>query len=232
MKLLIFFSILFIFTINTGFADTAEIDLSNLDKGKYILTYEEHYFDGIGESILTIQKYNQGYLAVWKGITDTTEVYTDAEYNTYKIVFYDNNTSLTVVRQGNLLTVNGNDEGIVIKKKLTIKTPNWYQLLSFSLMPFTVSNDKKIKFALFDPYNIKVMEMEISKNKTEIISLFGEDISAVKMSMRMSGFLSLFWKSEIWNSNKNGVHLKYEGLNVIPSFYKAKIFLEKIEFQP
>jgi len=222
---------LMLFGINFSFAELPGLDLNRLDYGKYILTYEEHYYDGIGESVLTIEKYRKGYLAVWEGITDITEVYTDLNFNTQKMVITDKDTSITAERQGNILKVNGIDEGKIVEENLILKASKWYQLLSFSLIPFSISNDKKIEFALFDPYNVKVRNMKIDKKGTEIITIFEEEVLSVKLSMRMKGVLSPFWKSELWNNPESGIHLKYEGINVIPSFYKAQILLEKIEFQ-
>lgn len=232
LKILPFVTILLIFLTGINFADSAEIDLNHLNDGKYILTYEEHYYGGVGVSVLTFHKSDSGYLVTWKGITDTTEIYTDFDFNTRKMIFTDKDTSITVERQGNLLKVKGLDKGKRIEKTLAAESPHWYQILFFSLIPFSKSNENKIDFFLFDPYNIKVRDLKINKKGTEIITVLGEQYTAVKMSMRMSGFLSVFWKSELWNSTKSGVNIRYEGLNVVPKMYKAKIFLEKVEFQP
>ena len=74
--------------------------------------------------------------------------------------------------------------------------------------------------------------MKIEKKGIETITVFGEQYETVKISMRMRGVFSPFWKSEIWNEVESGVQLKYEGLNVIPKMYKAKIYLKKVEFWP
>jgi len=231
LKNIVISTFFLILIVNSSFAESTEFDLDRLNNGKYILTYEEHYYDGIGESILTIEKLDNGYLAVWEGITDTTKVYTDYNFNTLKMTITDKDTNITAERYGNILKVTGIDEGQEIIKNLTLKSENWYQLLSFSLIPFTISNEKKVDFSLFDPYNIKVRKMKIEKKGFEEISVFGKEFSAIKMSMRMGGILSPFWKSEMWNNSDNGIHLRYEGINVIPSYYKAKIVLKKIEFK-
>lgn len=223
---------LLILIVSVSFADSVEFDFKRLDEGKYVLTYEEHYYDGIGESVLSLRKIDNGYLVVWKGITDTTEIYADFDFNTQKMVLTDKDTSLTVVREGGILRVSGFNGEEQVEKILTVKSKKWIQLLPFSLVSFTLSDEKKIDFFLFDPYNIKVRNMKIEKREIETITVFGEQFTALKMSMRMGGILSPFWKSEIWNSVENGVHLKYEGLNVEPKMYKAKIYLKKVEFQP
>ena len=230
MKNFVLVTALLVLILQNNFAESLGLDFKKLGDGKYVCTYEEHYYDGVGESVLTIQKYNNGYLAVWDGITDRTEVYTDLEFNTQKMVITDQDTDLTVEREGALLKVYGFDAGKSVKKELAIKLPNWYQILPFSLIPFSISEDNRIEFSLFDPYNLKVRNMKITKKGTENITVFGGQYTAIKMSMRMSGLLSPFWKSEIWNSTVNGTHLKYEGLNVVPSLYKARIFLKKVEF--
>lgn len=230
MKNIIIFAVFLLLTISISFAELVEIDFDRLNYGKYILTYEEHYYDGVGESFLTIEKLDNGYLVVWEGITDTTTVHTDFDFNTLKMTITDNDTSITAERFGNVLKVQGTDEGKQINKKLTLKNEYWYQILSFSLIHFTLSNEKKLDFALFDPYNIKMRSMKIEKMGTEVITIIGKEISAVKLSMRMGGILSPFWKSKIWHNPETGIHLEYEGINVIPSYYKAKIILKNIDF--
>ncbi len=215
-----------------GFAEIFELDFNRLDEGKYILTYEEHYYDGVGESFLTVQKFENGYHAAWKGITDSSEVFTDLDFNTYKMVFSDSDTSLIIERAGNILKVSGRDKGKVVAKELNIKEDNWLQILSFSLMSFTLSDNQKVNFALFDPYNIKVRNMRIDKKGVETISVLGKEYRAEKLSMRMNGVLSAFWKSNLWNSTDNGLHLQYKGVNVIPTLYKARIMLKNVEFIP
>ncbi len=231
MKNIVIALIILLFTAIQGFAEIFELDFDRLESGRYILTYEEHYYDGVGESFLTIQRYKDGYHVVWNGIIENSEVYTDINFNTYKMIFSDKDTSLTIERFGNILKVSGQDEGKVIEKELSIKADNWFQILSFSLIPFVMSGNTRINFALFDPYNIKVRKMRIDKDGEEKISIFGEDYQSVKMSMRMEGFFTSFWKSELWNSVENGLHLKYEGINVIPTFYNAKNLLKGVIFK-
>ena len=207
-------------------------NLREMQEGTYVFSYEEHYYHGVGESSLTINKRDDGYTVVWKGITDTTEVYADLNYNTYKIVFTDIDTSLTVEREGNLLLVNGVDSGKRVKVSLEVGSVLWIQLLPFSLIPFTTSEKKVMDFFLFDPYNIKVRNMRIEKKGMESVTLFGKEYPGVKMAMRMKGVFSAFWKSEIWNDAESGVQLKYEGLNIIPKMYKAKILLKRMDYLP
>ncbi len=207
-------------------------DLREMQEGTYVFFYEEHYYHGVGESSLTINKRADGYTAVWKGITDTTEVYADLNYNTYKIVFTDISTSLTVERKGNILLVKGVDSGKRVKVSLEVGSSLWIQLLPFSLIPFTTSEKKVMDFFLFDPYNIKVRNMRIEKKGLESVTLFGKEYPGVKMAMRMKGVFSAFWKSEIWNDTESGIQLKYEGLNVIPKMYKAKILLKRMDYLP
>jgi len=209
-----------------------EINLDRLKQGQYVLTYEEHHAEGVGESVFTLRQVSEGYLAVWEGINDTTEVYTDLEFRTEKIMISDDDTALTVKRRDGLLIVRGIDAGRNIDKELKLSSPHWFQLLPLSLIPFTSSDRESVKFSMFDPYNLKVRDMQIEKKKRETITLFETEYETVKMAMRLRGLLTPFWKSEIWNAVGSGTHIQYEGLNVVPKLHKSKIYLKTVEFQP
>ena len=201
-----------------------------LSGGKYTYTYEEHYYDGVGDSFLVIDKLENGYKAVWKGINDTTTVFADNNFNTEKMILTDSKRIITAVRHGKKLKVTGVSCGDEINETLELEEDRWYQLIPFSLIHFTKSDKKKTKFSLFDPYNIKIREVEVKKKDTEITTVKGKEYSAVKMTMRLEGILKPFWKSEIWNNSENGIYLKYEGLNVVPKLYKSKMFLKNSEY--
>jgi len=223
---------LFFFLLTAPVFAESKIDLSRLDEGKYVCTYKEHYHDGVGESVLTIEKSQQGYLAIWDGIHDTSKVYTDTNFNTRRIEYTSTDSNLTVVRDGQTLNVQGRDDGSELDKNLELDSENWYQVLPFSLIPFSKSDQKKIKFSLFDPFNLKVRNMQIEKKKQETITVLGESYNVVKLAMRMRGVFTAFWKSELWHIQESGIQAKYEGLNVVPKLYKSKIYLKTIEFYP
>lgn len=220
------------FSVSTIAEELHEIDLSLLDEGHYVCTYEEHHANGVGESVFTLKKIPGGYQAIWDGITDTTDVYTDTDFRTHKVMITDEDTSLTIERDGNRLLVSGIDAGESIDKTLKLTSPHWYHLLPLSLMEFTRSDKQSVKFSLFDPYNIKIRDMRVEKQGFETITIFDEEYEAVKMSMRMRGILTPFWKSDIWTAAESGTHLKYEGLNIVPKIHKSKIYLKQIEFKP
>jgi hypothetical protein len=115
------------------------------------------------------------------------------------------------------------DEGKVIDKALKFDSEYWYQLMPAQLSSFVKSDDTETEFSMFDPYNIQVMDMRVEKKGTEKIEVGGKEFEAVKMNMRIQGFLSLFWKSEIWYSKESRLQLRYEGVNVIPKLYNAVI---------
>ena len=199
-------------------------------EGKYTFTYEEHHYDGVGDSFLIIEKTGSGYKAVWKGINDTTVVFADKNYNTEKVIITDKKRELTVLKIGNKLKVIGYSCGEKIDKTLKLGCGNWYQIIPFALIPFTTSKEEKMTFSVFDPYNLKVRDIEVKKKKTEIANIKGKKYSAVKMTMRLDSLLKPFWKSEIWNNAETGVYLKYEGLNVVPKLYKSKMYLTDSEY--
>lgn len=230
MKIIFFLLSIIVLPGVYAFTNDFDIDLKLLDKGSYKLTYEEHYFRGIGESYLTIRKTPTGYVAVWEGINDTTRIFTDSAFNTEKMVFTDQDTKLEVTRTEDSLEVTGFDKGSDIRKVIKINQDQWYQILGFSIMKFTLSKKTAMSFALFDPYNIKIVNVKIEKVDNVPVLIDNKEYQGVKMSMRLKGILSPFWKAEIWNDSVTGIYLRYEGINIIPKLYKARIFLKKAEF--
>ena len=213
-------------------ADEQAIDLDRLDEGRYVCTYEEHYYDGVEESVFSLKKIAGGYEAVWDGINDSTTLYADEDFRTQGITLRSEKRNLQLERRGDRIEVTGTVEGERVDETLQIDSPRWFQLLPFSLISFVQSGEDEVEFSLFDPFNMKMRNMKISRKGEETVSLFGSDYRTVKLNMRMRGFLSPFWKSEIWTDADSGTHVKYEGLNVEPERYESKIYLKKVEFVP
>ncbi len=215
------------------FAEAETIDFEKLEEGRYICRYEEHYYDGVGESVFTLKRISGGYKAVWDGISDsTTVVYADENFRTQGVTMTSDTMNLRLERQGDRIHVSGWREGKEVEKSMKLESPRWFQILPLSLIGFTTSAAREVEFSLFDPFNIKMRNMKISKKGSETVELFGKEYRATKLNMRMRGFLSPFWKSEIWISTSTGTHLKYEGVNVEPKRYKSKIYLKSVEFVP
>ncbi|HAK44652.1 MAG TPA: hypothetical protein DCO79_01855 [Spirochaeta sp.] len=215
--------------INSYATDILKTTPENLGDDTLTYTYEEHYYDGIGESRLNISKTDDGYFIEWRGITDRTMLYTDDKFNTKSMKMIDDDTELDVERAGNELIVVGFDEGKKIDKTLKIDSEYWYQLMPAQLSDFVKTDTKQTEFSMFDPYNIQVMDMKVEKKGVERIEIGGMEVEAVKMNMRIQGLLSLFWKSELWYSTKSRLQVKYEGVNVIPKLYNAVIELKSAD---
>ena len=214
------------------FAEEHAINLDRLDEGYYVCTYEEHYYDGVGESVFTLKKISGGYEAVWDGISDSTTLYADENFRTQGITLESEKRNLQVERRGDRIEVTGTVEGEQVEKTLKLDSPHWFQMLPFSLISFVRSGEDEVEFSLFDPFNMKMRNMKISRKGEEGVNLFGTDYRTVKLNMRMRGFLSPFWKAEIWTGAGSGTHVKYEGLNVEPKRHKSKIYLKRVEFVP
>jgi len=261
---------------STTFVDTVDLDRLDTEGGRYICRYEEHYYDGVGESVLTIEAAEaetetdpeaaeadpeaveaaeadpeadaEGYRAVWEGITDVSEIIADKHMRTQQLVYTktDTDTELHVERSGNRLIVSGFDAGEPVDEELELGSDRWFQLLPFSLIPVTTAFSgssavsysseesgelEDVEFSMFDPFNIKVRNLRVIKQGKETVTVKGVEYDAMKLAVRLQGFMSLFWKSEVWNDAATGTYIKYEGLNVEPEWYKSQIFLKSIEYQ-
>jgi len=254
---------------STTFADTVDLDRLRTEGGRYICRYEEHYYDGVGESVLTIEAVSgagnsegsrEGYRAEWKGISDISEIITDKHMQTQQLIYTnpETDTELHVKRSGSRLVVSGFDAGEAVDEELELGSNRWFQLLPFSLITVTTAFSgssafsdsssfsgssaesdaseesgklEEVDFSMFDPFNIKIRDLRVINQGKETITVKGVEYDAMKLNIRLQGFMSLFWKSEVWNDAASGTYIKYEGLNVVPEWYKSQIFLKSIEYQ-
>lgn len=86
------------------------------------------------------------------------------------------------------------------------------QVFEFGLIPFiTESSKEKLTFYALRPATGEVYEMEARKQGEETLTVMGREVRAVKVTIRLAGLLSAFWKSTYWFDPATGVMLRFEG---------------------
>jgi hypothetical protein len=187
--------------------------------------YKEDYGDQISNSKLEIIK-TSPYEIKWKSVNDTTTIETDKNLNTIKMIFKSENKNLQLIRKDRIIELTGTFEGKEIKKELVIDDDPWYQLFVFSFTEFIFSEDDSRYYWVFNPFDLSMNKMKVNKERREKINLNGKIYDTYLLNTRLTGFMSAFWKGEYWFDSKNGMYLKYDGLNIFPKIQNVTITVE------
>ncbi|MDD5195120.1 MAG: hypothetical protein PHQ96_05560 [Candidatus Omnitrophica bacterium] len=146
--------------------------------------------------------------------------------------FYKNqaaNTEFTAERRGNSIFVEGTNNGKSFKSSIDIDSAPWYQPMSFSLANLVCSQSDSVAFWTINPENLKAFKMAANKIKKEIISrIAGQEIPAQKVKVRLAGFRSGFWHAYYWFRIKDGLFIRYEGVDGPPGTPLTEINLKTL----
>jgi len=149
--------------------------------------------------------------------------------NTVRFTIRDsvNRLQIEVERNNNKLYLWGLDQDKKIDKIFDIDDDPWYQAMSYSLYSFALSDKEKIRYWFLRTDKFKVYKMQAIKREIETIYLADQAYKAQKVEVKLTGFLSNFWHSYYWFRLKDGLYLKYEGVNGPPGTPLTSINLIK-----
>ncbi|MGM0640996.1 MAG: hypothetical protein ACQESN_06195 [Thermotogota bacterium] len=189
------------------------------------ITYKEKYNNYTNTSKLKIISHSPLKVS-WKSKNDSTIVELDENLNTKKMTYISKNINLELVKKERIIYLEGTYEGEKIKKQLIIDGDHWYQLFVFSFTDFVFSDDKSRNYWVFNPFDISMNEMKVKKIEKDFITINGKKIESYYLNTRLTGLMSIFWKGEYWYNSKNGMYLKYDGLNIYPEIQNVVITAE------
>ena len=139
--------------------------------------------------------------------------YYDNTFSTmlHHIVNEKEKTNLRKTRNNNQIIIEGVVKGEVIQKIIKIDERPWYQNFEICLAEFARSDLLKKEFWVINEEDFSAYTMTARKKGVENIEIHGQAIEAQKVELRLSGFLSMFWKAECWYRCSDGIFLKYRG---------------------
>lgn len=114
-------------------------------------------------------------------------------------------------RRGNLIIIEGQQNGEQIRKEIAIDNAPWYQATSWSLRRFIVSGEKRVQFWSIRPDKLKAYKINAIRECEEILPIKNSRFRAVRVELRLKGMLAPFWRSRYWFRKKDGVFLRFEG---------------------
>jgi hypothetical protein len=125
------------------------------------------------------------------------------------------------------ISVTGTQDGKIVKKTLSQGDLPWFQLLSFSLRPFVLSEKDTVLFQFLRPDNLSLVKLEARKKKNTSFPIGEKKVKACHVRVSPPWPLSLLWRGDYWFRASDGLFLGYEGTNGPPGTAKTVVqFLE------
>ncbi|MCP5103014.1 MAG: hypothetical protein GY950_06535 [bacterium] len=125
-------------------------------------------------------------------------------------------TKVTARRKGDKIYLSGTDDGDPVEKTFKVSDLPWNQTFNIGLEQFALSSQESMRFwaiGTSGPGNMKITKFKVKRKKIETITLRGEAVKAVYLTISLSGILSLFWTGNYWYRKSDGRFLRYRGKN-------------------
>ncbi len=135
------------------------------------------------------------------------------DYNTLSWNYKDNenNTDVATKRDGNLIITSGQQKNIPVCITNKIDGSPWFESIGDSLSPFSISKTSSIEFWFIRFSNFESYKMAAYKGKIENIKVNGNSVEAQKVTVTLTGLLSIFWKADYWFRIPDGQYIRFEG---------------------
>lgn len=128
-------------------------------------------------------------------------------------------------REGGAIHINGTFNGKDLRKECRIDDTPWCQATSFALSSLMESDSEETTFWTIWTERLSLYKVNAKKCGIEQITVQNKDVSAQKIEIRPSGFLSLLWKGAYWFRTTDHVFVKYESSTGLPGSKKTVITL-------
>ena len=182
--------------------------------------YEEKNKDQVTTHRFVIEKKSTGYSIGLQSKTGDAVIKQKFEVNVNLATLswtFENpkeNTKVTAYRKGDKIFLEGQDRGEPIDKTFKINELPWNQTFNIGLEVFAVSPAKSMKFWAIGtkgPGNMKITKFKVKKKKIETVTLRGNEVEAVYITISLSGLLSIFWTGNYWYRESDGRFIRYKG---------------------
>jgi hypothetical protein len=173
--------------------------------------------DVIGESVRRMEHLSSGQISVkaeWSSVPDsasgTGEAILDRDFTTRSWVMSNpgNDTEIRGERNGESLSITGTLRGEPVSKEIEIDEMPFYHNPSLGLEAFVRSGEKKREFRTLRPDNLEQYKMKAEVKETDMITVNGAEVEAVKVKWGLTGLRSMFFSRELWYRKSDGVFLK------------------------
>jgi hypothetical protein len=158
-----------------------------------------------------------------------THILCDKEYRFHRYLSESNqNETFSVIKQGNTLVAQKNQNGIIKEQKYELGEKLWIQDFSFGLRQFFVSNQDQIKFEIINPKDLVMRTMVAIKEEIDYKTFHNIEYRARRVKVTLDGFYKKFWKAELWFDTKTH-NLLYYKANEGPSTPYTTLTLKELK---
>lgn len=163
--------------------------------------------------VLWCLEHGDGYRLTSRGSEGVHTTRTDDRFDTlsWRVEDPSNGTVVQAVRRNDAISVQGTFRGRAVDKQIAVDADPWFQASSFSLRGLVVSERESIQFWTLRSDTLKPYKLNAVKKGVETITVRGEAERAVRVELRLAGWMGPFWKSDYWYRPEDGLLLRFQG---------------------
>lgn len=187
------------------------------DRGDHtrVLSWQIAYPDGLVEIHVDAEDYRTVNLCRENGET----VF-------WSVTKKDGSRASAVRERDELVITRSGESGQTVRRQSIDERP-WFQPLSYSLRMFLQSDLETITFWGIRMDTDKAVLLQAEKIGPENLVLENRAVPALKVKIRLTGLLSLFWHGFYWYSREDGLFLCFENKVDFPGVTSRIFLVEK-----
>jgi hypothetical protein len=172
--------------------------------------YEEETAGQVSTFTWDVEKEDNYLKLIAEDEISTTIIKCSADFHIFEFYYKSKTvpTEFIVSQIGKNLIAKGRVNNRYLEKVHKIDLP-WIQQFGFGLRPFVLSKEKSIKLCLISPEDFSLQKMVAKKEENEVIFLNNQKYDAIRVTLTLPGFKSMFWKARLWFDRRTGDFLKY-----------------------
>ena len=190
------------------------------------LVYEVRRDDDVSELCVTIEKNTGGttYRSTFRDVKQLYHYNTENSLTRWEYADSGADTDFKADRKADEILFRGISNGQPLNKSLAVGEEIWLQNSEFGLLEFLTSKEKSKEFIVVAPEDLSIKKIRTTQPVTEKIAWNNQNITVVKLTARLRGFLSLLWQTTYWYRLPEMTFLRYKA-DGLPGVPKVDILL-------
>ena len=120
------------------------------------------------------------------------------------------------IREGCKIKLDVKTSGESTAHEFEVGDQLWFQSINYSLEIFAASDQEEIRFVTILPKKHELYGMKAEKKGLESIRINNEEVSALRVRVRLTGWRSGMWKCDYWFDANDKKYIAYKGRNGPP----------------
>ena len=126
---------------------------------------------------------------------------------------------------GATLRLRGAVDGEAVAWQRPVAEAGWFQPLSFALRGVARGEETTKRLVTLRPDTLEPMSIRATRKGVEQVVIEGQAVEAVRVQIRLTGWLRMLWHGDYWFRTGDWVFVRYEGVNGPPGTPKTEIVL-------